>query len=72
MKKMTFDNLQAAAEAITRDRDEQGCFIVTKHHDGSFSFGAFGMSGDDIRHGLNLGIYYSFIAEEHEHKGHEH
>jgi hypothetical protein len=69
---LPFDSLQETAEAIAQGRNEKGCFIITKHHDGSYSFGTFGISSAEIRHGLNLGIYYSFIFEEMEHKGQEH
>lgn len=72
MKKPSFDSLVEVSGNIAHERGEQGCFIITKHHDGSYSFGTSGMSGEDIRHGLNLGIYYSFIFEEQEHKGQEH
>lgn len=68
-KKYSFDSLEDTARLITNERNEAGCFIITKHHDGSYSFGTSGMNGDSVRYGLNLAIYYSFIFEEQEHKG---
>ena len=72
MKKSHFESLQDTARLIANERDEAECFIITKHHDGSYSFGTFGMNGDSVRYGLNLAIYYSFLFEEMEHKGQEH
>lgn len=70
-KHPTFESLEDTARLIAEERNEAGCFIITKHHDGSYSFGTFGMNGDSLRYGLNLGIYDSFIFEEMEHKGQE-
>ena len=67
-----FESLEDTARLITNERDEAGCFIITKHHDGSYSFGISGMNGDSVRYGLNLAIYYSFIFEEMERTGREH
>ena len=72
MKKLSFDSLEDTARLIAQERGEAGCFIVTKHHDGSYSFGTSGMNGDSVRYGLNLAIYYSFIFEEMERTGREH
>jgi hypothetical protein len=64
-----FESLQDTAETIAQERREEGCFIITKHHKNGYSFGTWGIDGEEIRHGLNLAIYYSFIFEEMEHRG---
>ncbi|GAO98970.1 hypothetical protein Cva_01640 [Caedimonas varicaedens] len=71
-QKPHFDSLEDTANLIAQQRGEAGCFIITKHYDGSYSFGTSGMNGDAVRYGLNLGIYYSFIFEEMERTGREH
>jgi hypothetical protein len=72
-----FESLEDTARLIAKERNEAGCFIITKHHDGSYSF----MNRDSLRYGLNhdnaihsghLGIYDSFIFEEMECTGWEH
>ena len=72
MKNPSFDSLEDTARLIAEERGEAGCCIITRHHNGGYSFGTSGMNGDSVRYGLNLAIYYSFIFEEMEHKGQEH
>jgi hypothetical protein len=72
MKKLSFDSLEDTARLIAQERGEAGCFIITKHHDGSYRFGTSGMNGDSVPYGLNLAIYSSFIFEEMERTGREH
>ena len=70
-KKTNFDSLEDTARLIAEERDEAGCFIISRHHNGGYSFGTSGMNGDSVRYGLNLAIYYSFIFEEMERTGRE-
>ena len=65
-----FESLQDTADLIAQGRSERGCFILTKHHDGGYSFGTSGIDSDEIRYGLNLAMYYSFVFGEH--TGQEH
>jgi hypothetical protein len=58
-KPLSFESLQDTAETIGRECREEGSFIVTQHHEGSYSFGTSGMNGDSVPYGLNLAIYYS-------------